>query len=80
MSDLVKGSGNKSERNKLDTDKDNQNISNISGGITDEEFAEDFLAYPAAPNEEGANYQFNFLGAELEKVEAARKVNDELKK
>lgn len=55
-------------------------LSNVSGGITDEEFADEFLAYPATPNTEGARYQFNFLGAELEKINSAKNVRDELKR
>ena len=55
-------------------------VSNITGGITDEEFADEFLAYPKSPNQNGARYQFNFLGAELEKVDSAKLVRNELKK
>lgn len=55
-------------------------ISNVCGGITDEEFADEFLAYPATPGTDEAKYQFNFLGAQLEKINSAQNVKDELKK
>lgn len=59
---------------------DYADVSNIAGGITDEEFADEFLAYPATPDTEGARFQFNFLGAELEKINDAKNVRNELKK
>lgn len=51
------------------------NSSHVSGGITDEEFADEFLAYPAGPGTNEAKYQFNFLGAELEKIDSAHTKN-----
>lgn len=56
-----------------------EDISNISGGITDEEFADEFLAYPASPGDPDASFQFNFIGAELEKINQAKNVKDELR-
>lgn len=61
-------------------DEDFTDISNISGGITDEEFADEFLAYPADAGTSDAEFQFNFLGAELEKVNSAKNKKEELKR
>lgn len=55
-------------------------VSNITGGITDEEFADEFLAHPTAPGTNRSSFQFNFLGAELEKVSSAKNIRDELKR
>lgn len=55
-------------------------VSNITGGITDEEFASEFLANQATSNPKGAKFQFNFVGAELEKINSAKNIRDELKK
>lgn len=60
--------------------RNSTSVSNITGGITDEEFASEFLAQPAAPNTNQTRYQFNFLGADLEKVSSAKNIRDELKK
>lgn len=49
------------------------NSSHVSGGITDEEFADEFLAYPADPATNEPKFQFNFLGAELERINSAQK-------
>lgn len=65
-----------------DNDFKNRNIKNsshVSGGITDEEFADEFLAYPADPASTEAKFQFNFLGAELEKVNSTQLTKDGLK-
>ncbi|MCL4441056.1 MAG: hypothetical protein M1609_10875 [Firmicutes bacterium] len=76
------GNAKKSQRtvDKRSIKHNYSKISNISGGITDEEFADEFLAYPTTPNSEGAKFQFNFLGAELEKLNTAKNVRDELGK
>lgn len=55
------------------------NSSHVSGGITDEEFADEFLAYPADPGTNEAKYQFNFLGADLERINSAQQTKDGLK-
>ncbi len=55
-------------------------ISNISGGITDEEFADEFLAYPQAPESDSARFQFNFLGARLEKTVSAKNIREDVNK
>lgn len=54
-------------------------VSNITGGITDEEFADEFLKNPTVPDANRARYQFNFLGADLEKINSAKNVKEELK-
>lgn len=43
-------------------------LSNITGAITDEEFASEILPHLQKTNNYQPKFQFNFLGAELEKI------------
>ena len=67
------------ENNKTKNQSANT-VSNITGGITDQEFANEFLADSTASNTNRSRFQFNFVGAELEKVSSAKNIRDELKK
>ena len=68
------------ELDNLYLKKNSADISNICGGITDEEFAGEFLAYPKSPESDSAKFQFNFLGAQLEKAASAQKIREDMNK
>jgi len=53
-------------------------ISNVCGGITDEEFSDEIINPPQPVGKDGGKFQLNFLGADLEKINSARNIKDEI--
>ncbi len=75
-------SGKKSNTNKK-TKKRKENytdISNVNGEITNEEFANEFFDYPVGRDVGDAGFLYSFSGAELEDINSAKNVKDEVKR
>jgi len=68
------------ELDNLSLKQNSADVSNICGGITDEEFADEFLAYPQSPESDSAKFQYNFLGAHLEKAASAQNIREDMNK
>lgn len=69
------GRTSKTEQNM----KDFSEVSNVCGRITDEEFSTEFINRDIKSAKDDALFQFNFDGAELEKVNNAKNIDSKLK-
>lgn len=54
-------------------------VSNINGNITDSEFSTEFINRGIRSDRDNAHFQFNFNGADLEKVNNAKRIDSKLK-
>ncbi|MFZ5640416.1 MAG: hypothetical protein ACOY4Q_06975 [Bacillota bacterium] len=61
--------------------KDDFNVSNVTGGFTDEEFANELVAGPELLDpDNNRTFHYNFMGATLKNISTPRKLRREIKK